>query len=209
MEALEANEQYQKYENQLLKDNYSRQNTEIFQQNNITSITRTYEDSKNNTATINAEIVGNEVTKVTLDREKNKNYLWLLLLIIAILAYFLYKKKKTVVEVEQKTAKHFDYTAEAKKMLSEAEELFEAGHYKNAYGKAAQALRMYLSHKNGLKKELTSYELLEHLKGKPLKKDVKECLDLCSLVEFAKYKANKKDFSKITSIAGKIIGRKS
>ncbi len=36
---------------------------------------------------------------------------------------------------------------------------------------------------------------------------VKECFDLCSLVEFAKYQANREDFDKIMEIAEKTIKR--
>ena len=35
--------------------------------------------------------------------------------------------------------------------------------------------------------------------------DIKQCLDLCSLVEFAKYQANEPDFSQIVQIATKVI----
>ncbi|NIA04107.1 MAG: hypothetical protein GWP09_02035, partial [Nitrospiraceae bacterium] len=46
----------------------------------------------------------------------------------------------------------------------------------------------------------------EYLKKHKLNyKDAKRCFDLCSLVEFAKYEANEKDFNQIISYAEKVI----
>ena len=36
-------------------------------------------------------------------------------------------------------------------------------------------------------------------------KEIKECFDICSLVNFAKYEANEEDFNKIIKTAEKII----
>ena len=53
---------------------------------------------------------------------------------------------------------------------------------------------------------MTNSELIEYMKEKkiPFEK-IQHCLNLCGLVEFAKYKANRKDFDEIIDIAEKII----
>lgn len=85
-------------------------------------------------------------------------------------------------------------------MLEKARRLFDKGEHKDAYMLAGQALRLYLGYKNSLTRETTNDELIAYLKKrrKPFRK-AKECLDLCSLVEFARYEANRRDFERITT----------
>jgi len=67
-------------------------------------------------------------------------------------------------------------------------------------------LRLFLSYENRLNKEITNDEIINFLREhKKEYKEAKECFDLCSLVEFAKYKANKEDFDRIIEKAKKII----
>ncbi|NOZ44845.1 MAG: hypothetical protein GXP45_07020, partial [bacterium] len=102
--------------------------------------------------------------------------------------------------------KPFDYRAKAILMLEHAKRLFEKKEYKDAYADAGQALRLFLSYDNNLNKEVTNDEIVSYLrKHKKPYKEAKECFDLCSLVEFAKYEANKRDFDKIIRYAKKLI----
>ncbi len=204
MDTLSTDERFMKYESQLEKDGFSRQNTAFQQEKNMTTITTKYTNSENQTAAIKAELANNTVQKVQLERQRNgKKHLWLLLIPAAIAAAYFLRRKKNPAEKEEITEKPFDYLAESRRMVDEAKKLFDAGEYKDAYGKAAQALRLYLSYENGLAEEMTSYEIIKHIKKG--RKEIKECFDLCSLVEFAKYEANRKDFDRITSIAERII----
>ena len=67
---------------------------------------------------------------------------------------------------------------------------------------------MFLSYENGLKRELTNDEVVDCLKDQSIgHMKIKECFDLCSLVEFAKYKANNDDFEKILVEAQGVIGK--
>jgi len=92
-------------------------------------------------------------------------------------------------------------------MLDEAEKLFSERREKDAYEKVSQAVRMYLAKEDGLDKEITSSELIRHLKKKKREwRDVKGCLDMCEWVEFARYKPNKTDFRKIIKTARGIAG---
>jgi HEPN domain-containing protein len=216
MEQLQNNQQFQKYHKQLQKQGFAQQNAEFSHEQNKTNVQLNYANPNNETATIKAEIINNTVAKIELVNEtkkEKKNYwrILLVLLLLGVLGYFAYKKffKKPQSEetiVKNKVEMPFDYGEESLAMLKKAKKLFERKEYKDAYGKAGQALRLYLSYENNLKKEITNDEIIEFLrKNKRAFKDAKDCFDLCSLVEFAKYQANKKDFDKIMSYAKKII----
>jgi HEPN domain-containing protein len=116
-------------------------------------------------------------------------------------------KKKRYSELQSPIIKKsFNYRQEAERLLNEAKHDFENNLYKDAYGKVGQSLRLFLSYHHGLKKELTNSEMIRYLKNqKKSFKHIKECLDLCSLVEFAKYKENKSDFIKIIQITSNVI----
>jgi hypothetical protein len=130
----------------------------------------------------------------------------MLIAIIGLVLYFKYSKNKKPVTEESEKLKKIDYVKEAKRMLKEAIELFEDKKFKDAYSMASYALRYYYSYKLGTYKEFTSYETIKLLRQNKLDyKSCQECLDLCGLVEFAKYEPNKKDFDKIISIAQKLI----
>ncbi|MFP4567634.1 MAG: hypothetical protein ACLFN8_01690 [Candidatus Woesearchaeota archaeon] len=212
---LQENKQFQKYHQQLQDQGYSQQNTQFYQEQNKTNVQLNYFNENNETASIMAEIMNNTIQNVELKngKKEKKNY-WQLLIIISlitILSYFAYKKihKKSKPEksnAEKKTEKPFDYKKESLLLLQKSKKLFEKEEYKDAYGAAGQALRLYLSYENKLNKEITNDEIIDYLKKhKKNYKEAKECFDLCSLVEFAKYEANKKDFNKIIKIIEKHI----
>ena len=212
---LSQNEEFQKYDEQLQKQGFNQENMEFFQEGNSTNLELNYKDIKNQTATIKAEFANNTIQKIELKKNNSKDmYYWLLFLFLLIIGYFLYKKytKRTVLKdknIRMFHKKPFDYRSEANELLQSAKKAFEQKKFKDAYGKAAQALRLFLSHENNLKKELTNYEILKVLKGKNKEhKEIRKCFDLCSLVEFAKYRANKKDFDTIIMIASNTINKK-
>lgn len=148
-------------------------------------------------------------------KEESNIPLWLLLLIIialVIIGWFIYARyinKEPLQEPLPVVSKHsVDYVTEARRMVKEAEELFSNSRDKDAYEKVSQALRFYFAQKFGIKKELLNTELNTILCGKGDENtysNVKECLDLCGMVEFAKYKANKDDFGKIVTMAKAVI----
>ncbi len=212
---LQRNKQFQEYQKQLQKQGYSAQNIEVFQEQEKTNVKVNYKNKNNETATITADIVNKTVQNIELQKsEKEKQKYWwiiLILLLLAVLGYFAYKRfnKKSFsnVNVTKKIIeKPFDYKKESVKLLEKSKKLFDKKEYKDAYGTAGQALRLFLSYENKLNKEITNDEIIDSLRNhKQGYKEVKECFDICSLVEFAKYKANKKDFDKIIKHAKKVI----
>jgi len=216
LEQLEQNKQFQEYQKELQEQGFQKTGTNFNQESNKTNLQVNYLNKNNETASIQAEIVNQTIQNITLENnadKKPRNYLWILpitLLLSVLVAFFAYKKlrKKDLPEIINKEhiEKLFDYKAEAAKLLKKAEEQFIKKEYKDAYGTAGQALRLYLSYEHGLKKETTNDEIILHLKhNKKQYKEIKECFDLCSLVEFAKSEANKKDFGMITEIIDNII----
>lgn len=82
--------------------------------------------------------------------------------------------------------------------MEKAISLYEEKQFKDAYGTAAQALRLYLSYKYGLKREVTNSELINYLKNEGVEYvKFDRCLQLTSLVEFAKHMPDDDDFEEI------------
>ena len=85
--------------------------------------------------------------------------------------------------------------------MEKAISLYEEKQFKDAYGTAAQALRLYLSCKYGLKKEVTNSELINYLKSKGVEYGkFDRCLQLSSLVEFAKHMPDDGEFEEMIKI---------
>jgi len=216
LDQLQQSKKFQKYQKQLQQQEFKQQNMDISQEDNKTDVQLNYLDANNETAKITAQIINDNVQNVKIEtntKKETKKYWWFLivLLLLGIFEYYLHmrvKKKQASQEViiAKKIEKPFDYKAEARSLIKKSLELFDKKEYKEAYGTAGQALRIYLSYKNKLNKETTNDEIIRYLvTHKKEFKEAKTCFDLCSLVEFAKYQANKKDFDKIIHSAKKII----
>ncbi len=154
-----------------------------------------------------------------MQRQKEESW-WLLLLIpIAVViatGWFIFGRYLKIKRAQRQETSLFameqvasaDYASEARRMVEEAERLFRNNREKDAYERISQALRFYFSHKQGIKKELLKTELMETLRGKvdaDLYSKVRDCLDWCEKVEFAKYRPNEKDFDKIVGVTKEII----
>ncbi len=219
LDKLEQDKDFKRYSGQLESEGFGQESPVFSHQQNKTEITMNYRNSDNETASIKAEFTGDNITNVTLqkdDIQRSHRWMWLWLLLIpfaAVAAYLVYVKHHKRQPGAEKEAlpdeNPFDHAAEANMMLKNAQLLFKKKQYKDAYGTAGQALRLFLSYENNLKKELTNDDIISHLKKSSSDyKDAKACFDLCSLVEFAKYKANKTDFDRIIGYAGSIIRQK-
>ncbi len=218
---LKQNKEFQKLEKELKNNGFDEKEYKFSLDGNKTGIKVDYINAENKISTISAEAINGTIQNVkieNLDKTNEKSYTWLLTLIIAAILifvlYYLYKKYYlkskvgTILPEKIVVEESFDYKKEAQKLIKKSEELFKKEQYKDAYEKAGQALRLFLSYKYGLKKEITNDNILRFIKDK--EKDIrkiKECFDLCSLVEFAKYNPNKKDFDKIIETAKAVIDK--
>ncbi len=151
-------------------------------------------------------------------KEESNNPWWLLLLIplagVIATGWFILDKyiKKTgrggMQPLAVESGLSGDHVSEARRMIEEAEDLFRNDRKKDAYEKVSKAIRFYFSYKLGIKRELLNSELMNALKGRAdadTCSKVNECLDLCGMVEFAKYKTNQEDFDRIVEMAKEVI----
>jgi len=214
MEALNQSETFQQFQEELYSEGFNQTSVSYDQQGNRTTMELTYENEENETATITATFEDKELKDVELSKQENLDPIfWIIPILLGVLLLFVYifiryqRKKNATGPLAQRPVKRpFDYRAESRRLLLEAEELYKQGRYKDAYGKAGQSLRLYLSYQYGLQREITNDEVIRFLRSKhhPYT-EIKQCFDLCSLVEFAKYTANDRDFSIIRHTVGAVI----
>lgn len=205
-EMLEQDPRFQEYEKELLESGYNRTEFSYEQNPEDISAQMQYMDSENNTATITAEFRNETITDVELEQENNNRWWIFFIIAAAALALFFLTRKKQEQAVDEVVPEVFDYRGEALKMLGEAKALFSRQLYKDAYGLASEALRLYHSYEHGDGREMTATDTIRLLKMQEVPhENTQKCLNLCSMVEFAKYKPNAKDFNAIISYAKKEI----
>ncbi|HJT84593.1 MAG TPA: hypothetical protein VJ697_08930 [Nitrososphaeraceae archaeon] len=225
LEKLKQNTLFQQFYNQLVTEGFS-QNDINFQENeneNKTNIILQYENQKNDTAKITANFMNDEITQVTLedDSSKSPNLFWLVILVIvivsAIFAYFIIKKflKKKTFTINDSSpiskSESFEPIKESKKLISLAQRHHEKGEYKEAFGTAGKAIKLFLSYDTGLQREVTSEELIRLIQKNnnyPIN-DIRDSLKITDLVEFAKYSANENDFKKIILLFNKLSNKQN
>ena len=222
LEKLKQNKSYQQFNSKLLTEGFS-QNDIAFEANgNVTNVILKYEDQKQVNATITANFINDEIRQVTLE-DRNSNPLNLMLLIIivvtvvsALCIYFAIKKFKnkksfTIIHTQlNPKLKSFDHVIESKKLIDEVIQYHDKGHYKEAFGTAGKSIRLFLSHDAGIKREITSEELIRLIpKDNYPINDIRECLKVTDLVEFAKLKVTDYDFKKIISLFNKLLNQRN
>jgi hypothetical protein len=222
LEKLKQNKSYQQFNSKLLTEGFS-QNDIAFEANgNVTNVILKYEDQKQANATITSNFVNDEIRQVTLE-DRNSNPLNLMLLIIiavtvvsALCIYFAIKKFKnkksfTIIDTQLNIKlMSFDHVIESKKLIDEAIQYHDKGHYKEAFGTAGKSIRLFLSHDAGIKREITSEELIRLIpKDNYPINDIRECLKVTDLVQFAKLKATDYDFKKIISLFNKLSNQRN
>ena len=217
LSVLRGDSTFQEYEEQLTREGFLEQDLEfVYEKDEETSISITYQDQDIRNATINATFVDEKLIEISLDKPRNDSLWWTYILAISsivIIAYLLNKKFRTKKqipekpEIKEKTKpKTFDHVLESQNLIKDAKENFEAKRYKSAYGKVSQAIRLFLSYELNLNQEITNENLLSHLKDTkyPVGK-IEDCFRISSLVEFAKSPPDKEEFNKIISLTEDLI----
>ncbi len=218
---LYENPEFLRAENMIRRMGYNKTDALFEQEKNKTRITVKYRKGEKE-AKIEAIYENGAIkdvkAKIPQSEEEKKRYqnmFWILALIIllSLLAYALHKRyggrkreNKAVPKAVEKSKRPYDFRKEALGMLRKAEEMYSSGRKKDAYEMVSRAVRLYLARKSGLEGDATAKELIRHLRksGKEWKKP-KECLDICSMVEFAKANPEKRSFRRATDIARSII----
>ncbi len=216
VKALQNNSQFIEYDRQLTGKGFNSSGPEFSQiSQNHTIVSVPYKNLAGGESRIIAEYVNNTIKSVSLvPADDNQDNMMLLLLILAAVAlagfaayrkFFMKKKAETPQNVVKEKA--VDYSKEARDLLDESRQLFDKGREKDAYEKVSQAIRLYFSYKLNLKANVTNMELLRTLKKENHRnyEEVKKCLGMCSMVEFAKHKPGKKDFINIFDTVENIL----
>ena len=215
--ALENNTEFKKALEGLKKEGFSVESKSI--KPTTANMTNYNYQMSNPETNETAEIFGNmtmegNVTSVEVEKHNNKKFPWFFAYLAALIALCCYlwskyiKKPETLTIVEpQKKEKPINYKKESKKMLDAAEKLYSRGQKKQAYEKASEAVRFFFKHKFETdKKELTATETIILLKKeKKDTKNIKAFFNTTNLVNFAKYKPNDRDFTKILKIGNSVV----
>jgi len=205
-ELLQNDSKYQELSQSLEQKGFNQTEFSYAEKDGQASTSTTFENEIGEQLNITAKVQNETVTDVELEDGKKKSYWWLAIALAAIagtLIFLFRKKPELVAEIQEPP---FDYIAHAQGMLEEAQRLFAQKQYKDAYGRASEALRLYYSHKHGTGRELTATEAVKLLRSKEVPYDnARLALNLCGMVEFAKYRPNQKDFSAIINKARKEI----
>ncbi|MBW2964490.1 hypothetical protein KY363_03445 [Candidatus Woesearchaeota archaeon] len=216
MQQLMQDERYQNMSKQLAEQGFNQTDVKYDLLGNQTQAQLQYERPNGQKANITADFVNSTVTDVRMEKEEETDYkrIGFFAILIAMLlaaAYLVYRKyfrknEQTGGADTHETEKPVDYRKESRKMLDEARKLFGAGKEKDAYELVGRAVRFYYTHKLGYRKELTNTQTIKNLREHKLPhSDVQKCLNMCGMVEFAKYKANRKDFDIIFEIGESVV----
>ena len=199
---LRVDPTFQEYQKQLNQEGFSEQNFSISSDANQTSVLIEFQDKDSKEATITGKFVNDELVEVKLDKPKSQfdilPFLMIGLVSVAA-AVFLIKlrprKKLQTKEIPIPAVQKFDYVSEAAKLLEKSKEEFKNQRYQDAYSFLGQAIRLFLSYKFELKKEITNEELFDFLKDPSYPVDaIKNYLNHSTLVEFAKDSPDKNEF---------------
>jgi hypothetical protein len=223
LEKLKQNTLFQQFHNQLVTEGFSQKDINFQDNENETNIILQYENQKHDNAKITANFENDEIKRVTLE-DKSSNSSNLILLILSVVAivsvisvYFVIKKflKKKTFTINDSSPtipklKSFEHIIESKKLISQAQQYHDKGEYKEAFGTAGKAIRLFLSYDAGLKREITSEELIRLIQKHNYPIDaIRECLKITDLVEFARSNATENDFQKIISLFNKLSNKQT
>lgn len=218
LETLKQNPQYQQFNSKLLKEGFSPNNTTFQTKANQTDMILKYVKNKNENASIAGQFVDDKLKQVTLKggNLSQYNFIYLIILgaaLISLISVFVIKKvndkkRSTVNSALTSRPKSLDNITGSKKLMHEAIQIHDKGQYKEAIEIAGKSLRIFLNGNLGVKNEITNQELVQLIQNKnnnnyPLD-DIRDCLKLTDLVQFAKFKPTESDFKKIVALLDKL-----
>ena len=210
---LRSDQTFQEYQQQLNQEGFVEQNFSIFSEDNKTSVLVEFQN-KDQKATIKGDFANDELVEVKLDKPTKSQFdilPFLIILLIAVMVVVFYiilrsRKKHPLKELPNPIAHKFDYVSEATGLLERSKEEFKNQHYQNAYSLAGQSIRLFLSHKLELRKEITNEELFDFLKDTSYPvNEIKKYLNHSTLVEFAKESPDTNEFENMIILTESLL----
>ena len=215
LQRLEQTPEFQRLDEKLNQSGFERGSAAFDQlSQNHTKITVPYEDEDCEKREIHANYINGTIRDVgVVGKPELGGHPWwilfsiLILIVVGWFVYGRYSNRGGAVDVPplQNPAK-VDYVAISRAMIGDARNLFERGEEKEAYKKVSQAVRSYVSYKFGANIEITAVEAVHLLKRRDQDfRMVKECLDRCGSVEFAKSQPDRVDFERVAEISEGVV----
>ncbi len=215
LQRLEQTPKFQRLDEKLRDGGFERGSSALDQlSQNHTKITIPYEDEDGEKREIHADYINGTIRDVGVvgEQERGRYPWWILLsiLILIVVGWFVYGRYSNrggAVDVPSlQNQEKADYVAISRAMIEDARNLFERGEEKEAYKKVSQAVRSYVSYKFGANMEITAVEAVHLLKRRDQDfQMVKECLNRCGSVEFAKLPPDRVDFERVVEIAEDMV----
>lgn len=220
---LAANTTYQSFVRTLGDKGYSRNTTLMNVTLSGATVNVTYLTDKGTPAFVNATVENGNVTQVSLGlNEKGPDYLLIAIIavviaIAAVCVWLIWRRLKAGKPVLPQAARQvrpvpvpLDYRKEALRLLAEAEAAYSRHEYRDAYGLAGRAARVFLSYDHGDRRELTNAELVSIIaaSGRTGSDAIATLLERTSDVEFAKGMPDEEEFAVMaTTIRGMVTGK--
>jgi len=220
---LAANTTYQSFVRTLGDKGYSRNTTLMNVTLSGAMVNVTYLTDKGTPAFVNATVENGNVTEVSLGLNENgPDYLLIaiiavVLVIAAVCVWLIWRRLKAKKPALPQAARQvrpapvpLDYRKEALRLLAEAEAAYHRHEYRDAYGLAGRAARVFLSDDHGDRRELTNAELVSVLaaSGRAGSDTIATLLERTSDVEFAKGMPDEGEFTgMVTTIRRMVTGK--
>lgn len=216
LDTLRENPKFQELEEQIRSAGYDELDTTVTKLDDGSfEASVSFTDIDETLADISGIINNGTATNVKLNNpSKDPDYLIIVIvamIIGGIIFYVLYsryrqKNIESVLPLPPKPKVVRDFIREYRELLDEAAKSFDAGMEKTAYSLVSQALRLGLAHNVGVDTETSNADILHLLDNTSRSFDgLKDCLDISSLVVFAKRESDKADFEKILTTARNLL----
>lgn len=220
---LAANTSYQTSAGKFSEQGFSRNTSTLIRSaDGGATVNLTYQDPQGKRAFINATTDGKNVTQLTVAVEPDAPFDYVpvlaaigIVVVVAIAAWILYRRFRRPGAPNLRMVppsaprEPFDHRKAARELLKQAEIAYGRQQYPDACGLAGQALRLFLSGENGAYREMTNMELLAFLRS--INADtgtVRELLDRCSDVEFARGTLGADEFPRMAAAIRSLIDGK-
>jgi len=220
---LAANATYQSAATQLAGQGFSRNTSTLtYSAGGGATVNLTYQDPQGKRAFVNATTDGKDVTQISVEVEPDAPFDYVPVLAAAAIAvvvlgaaWILYRRFRRpgappILPARPPVPEEpFDHRKAARELLNRAEQAYRDGREDDACSHAGRAIRVFLSWEHGGCREMTNTELLAFLPpGTGQAGTIREILDRCSDVEFARGTLGPDEFPRMADAIRRMIDTK-